>query len=327
MQDLILRSHRYKNFRLAIGTPTNQMKGDGIITSYMNAEEADIDDIDDLFFDSEEVEVPQRIQNSDKLSEPVLDGMPALSIDSSAEDHITVNDLDQDFLTGDILIDTPKDEFNFEEGIVSAVHEKLELRHDSMQQIVTDTKSVLKLDSGSKENPCIIDMTDESSNLENEINQALLTFNNFDKQELTQYSSSSSSTDLSPFDLPGSNLSESSNDDSTHKAKEPAVNLSTIASIKQSMVHTSKLNSLFMTLKVTYLKLCKEFNYLLFKFNENERIKIELIHENNELKKLLTDTIRDREIDRRNFKKEINDMKEVNNRRYHGSKRVCTSRA
>ncbi|ODV76701.1 uncharacterized protein CANTADRAFT_42470, partial [Suhomyces tanzawaensis NRRL Y-17324] len=76
-------------------------------------------------------------------------------------------------------------------------------------------------------------------------------------------------------------------------------NNSTVASIKQAMINTSKLTSLFTTLKVTYLKLCKEFNYLLSKFNENEKVKIELIHENNELKRLLADIMKEREKDKR----------------------------
>lgn len=85
--------------------------------------------------------------------------------------------------------------------------------------------------------------------------------------------------------------------------KTSPVNLSTIASIKLSMLNTSKMISTFTTLKTTYLKLCKEFNYLLSKFNDNERIKIELIHENNELKKLLTTIITQRELERKKFKK------------------------
>lgn len=77
------------------------------------------------------------------------------------------------------------------------------------------------------------------------------------------------------------------------------VNLNTITNIKEAMINTSKLLSLYTTLKTTYLKLCKEFNYLLGKFNENEKIKIELIHENNELRRLLYELIKEREMERK----------------------------
>ena len=76
------------------------------------------------------------------------------------------------------------------------------------------------------------------------------------------------------------------------------VNQSTLTSIKQSMINTSKLISTFTTLKTTYLKLCKEFNYLLNKFKDNEKIKIELINENNELKHLLMEIIKQRELEK-----------------------------
>lgn len=82
-------------------------------------------------------------------------------------------------------------------------------------------------------------------------------------------------------------------------------NTSTIATLKRAMRDSSRMIGTFTTLKTTYLKLCKEFNYLLGKFNENEKIKIELIHENNELRKLLVDVIKEKELDRKKYKDEI----------------------
>lgn len=86
---------------------------------------------------------------------------------------------------------------------------------------------------------------------------------------------------------------------------ETSENLSTIAALKRAMCDSSKMIGTFTTLKTTYLKLCKEFNYLLGKFNENEKVKIELIHENNELRKLLVDVIKEKELDRKKYKDEI----------------------
>lgn len=82
-------------------------------------------------------------------------------------------------------------------------------------------------------------------------------------------------------------------------------NLETVAVLKRSMASSSRLIGTFTALKSTYLKLCKEFNYLLGKFNENERIKIELIHENNELRRLLWETIKEKELDRKQYKAEL----------------------
>ena len=87
------------------------------------------------------------------------------------------------------------------------------------------------------------------------------------------------------------------------------VNPSTVATLKRAMCDTSRLIGTFTTLKTTYLKLCKEFNYLLGKFNQNERIKIELIHENNELRKLLVDVIKEKEMDRKRYKDDIEKLK------------------
>ncbi|KAK6455328.1 uncharacterized protein RJT20DRAFT_130130 [Scheffersomyces xylosifermentans] len=130
--------------------------------------------------------------------------------------------------------------------------------------------------------------------------------------ETNPVSNSASSEDSSPFDSPETIITfpEMENSKNTKQqpkeavveAAEVPINKATVLSIKQSMVNTSKLVSLFTTLKVTYLKLCKEFNYLLRKFNENEKIKIELINENNELRKLLTEIITDREVDKRKYK-------------------------
>lgn len=166
--------------------------------------------------------------------------------------------------------------------------------------------------------------------LEEEINQALMSFNEYNsegveymivpKKEQPSTSISpecTASNEGSPFDSPES-VSNSSVTSNEYEFKQhfptarpedhgppPTINADTVMSIKQSMLNTSKLTSLFTTLKVTYLKLCKEFNYLLAKFNENEKIKIELIQENNELKNLLTEIIKDRELDRKNFKREL----------------------
>lgn len=156
-----------------------------------------------------------------------------------------------------------------------------------------------------------------NNDLDQEINSALLSFKEFNSEpknttnhEINSYSSSNVG-EFSPFDSPCSSSSVSSgedyaNFDSKHQVK---VNTSTISSLKQSMTNTSRLNGLFTTLKVTYLKLCKEFNYLLHKFNENEKVKFELINENNELRKLLRETIRDKEVERRDFKRELESMK------------------
>lgn len=80
---------------------------------------------------------------------------------------------------------------------------------------------------------------------------------------------------------------------------DASANMSTIAAIKEAMKDTLKLNVLYVTLKSTYLKLCREFNYLLEKFNENERVKLALINENNELRRLLTDFVKERELEHR----------------------------
>ena len=52
---------------------------------------------------------------------------------------------------------------------------------------------------------------------------------------------------------------------------ETKANLDTISYVKSLMIDSSKLLGLYSTLKNTYLKLCKEYNYLLTKFNDNEK--------------------------------------------------------
>lgn len=83
----------------------------------------------------------------------------------------------------------------------------------------------------------------------------------------------------------------------------------TVAALKGAMAGHSRLVGAYTAMKSTYLKLCKEFNFLLGKFNDNERIKIELIHENNELRKLLVEVIKEREMDRKNYKAELQAMR------------------
>ena len=60
------------------------------------------------------------------------------------------------------------------------------------------------------------------------------------------------------------------------------------------MIDSSKLLGLYSTLKNTYLKLCKEYNYLLTKFNDNEKAKLQLIQENEELKQAMAELLQDR---------------------------------
>lgn len=94
------------------------------------------------------------------------------------------------------------------------------------------------------------------------------------------------------------------------KIQAPAAEIcaDTVATLKRAMAGGSRLAGTFTVLKVTYLKLCKEFNFLLGKFNENERIKIELIYENNELRKLLWNTIKEREMDRKQYKAQLAEL-------------------
>lgn len=166
----------------------------------------------------------------------------------------------------------------------------------------------------------------EPKDLNEEINKALSTFNEFNQNNSIKLPSkgetnSSATESSSPMDSPDTLTSSiTSNDEevyvndpkrqSSHKvsnveskvdiqaSRKNMVNQSTVTTIKQSMINTSKLISTFTTLKTTYLKLCKEFNYLLNRFKDNERIKIELINENNELKRLLMEIIKQRELEK-----------------------------
>lgn len=122
------------------------------------------------------------------------------------------------------------------------------------------------------------------------------------------------SSNTSPHDSPFETFikQESVTSDENEKTYEqqrkqppPVICANTVATLKRSIAGSSRLIGTFTALKTTYLKLCKEFNFLLGKFNENERIKIELIHENNELRKLLWDAIKDREMDRKQYKAQL----------------------
>lgn len=185
----------------------------------------------------------------------------------------------------------------------------------------------------------------EPNDLNEEINKALSTFNEFNetnsmKLNFKNETGSSETESSSPMDSPGTLTSSvTSNEEdvflkdtkknASHEISDmesklesnatmtSMVNPSTVTSIKQSMINTSKLISTFTTLKTTYLKLCKEFNYLLNKFKDNEKIKIELINENNELKRLLMEIIKQRELE----KSATRNMTPVSNSR----KRKCPS--
>jgi hypothetical protein len=156
-------------------------------------------------------------------------------------------------------------------------------------------------------NPSFPLYDDIPDNLDDVINKAILSLDEFNESK--PYDTNGSSEPGSLFDTPVSvsSVTDDEVNDKNSKSSKSYLdrslkpNISTISIIKKSMVDTSKLISLFTTLKVTYLKLCKEFNYLLSKFNENEKVKLELINENNELKKLLMEIITERELDRKKF--------------------------
>lgn len=157
------------------------------------------------------------------------------------------------------------------------------------------------------------DLKVDEAFLDDEITKALKSIDEYDSK--INSTTTSSSPEEMLFDSP--NTISSTSDDGGIKQPEkvyavPPVsvpNMDTIASIKKSMIETSKFISTFTTLKTTYLKLCKEFNYLLTKFNDNEKIKIDLIHENNELKKLLTQIITERELERKRNLKETKEQR------------------
>lgn len=166
---------------------------------------------------------------------------------------------------------------------------------------------------------------DPKSSLEEQIEIELLKFgdeNEFLDMLLQDHSvSSRGSPCTSTFEAEGhpSTSASSPEEDITVK-KEPRdvrENSSTIATLKRAMRDSSRMIGTFTTLKTTYLKLCKEFNYLLGKFNENEKIKIELIHENNELRKLLVDVIKEKELDRKKYKDELKALRTPKSRQEH----------
>lgn len=82
-------------------------------------------------------------------------------------------------------------------------------------------------------------------------------------------------------------------------------NIETVAALKREMIDNSRLIGTFSVLKSTYIKLCTEFNFLLSKFRQNEEVKMKLISENNELRKLLHDVIKERELDRAKYRHEL----------------------
>lgn len=96
---------------------------------------------------------------------------------------------------------------------------------------------------------------------------------------------------------------ETTSSNSTPIEPETKINLDTVSHVKNLMIDNSRTIGLYSTLKTTYLKLCKEFNYLLQKFNDNEKIKMELIQENEELKKLVADLLKERETENTVLKK------------------------
>lgn len=184
-------------------------------------------------------------------------------------------------------------------------------------------------------------LSNDEPNINDEINKALSSFNELNENHPFGYKAQDDTTtsteNSSPMDSPDTLTSSiTSNEEAYLNNSKPqsapcatdshvkndsltgqnAINESTLLSIKKSMVNTSKLISTFTTLKTTYLKLCKEFNYLLNKFKDNEKIKIELINENNELKRLLMEIIKQRELEKTPAKSKM----QVNTR-----KRKCPS--
>lgn len=93
---------------------------------------------------------------------------------------------------------------------------------------------------------------------------------------------------------------EESTDKESHRA-----NWETVAALKQEMANHSRMVGTYTTMKTAYLKLCKEFNYLLGLFNDNEKTKIGLIHENNQLRQMLVEVIKEREIDRQRYRESM----------------------
>lgn len=149
--------------------------------------------------------------------------------------------------------------------------------------------------------------------LDAQINDILDEFNDIiEVEQLQKDIAKDTASELSPKDLSLFEMGEVPHSSITSpeltplgKAQDDYVSTNTVLTLKLAMANTSRLIGTFTALKSTYLKLCKEFNYLLTKFNENEKIKIELIHENNQLRKLLVDTIKEKELDRKKYKSEL----------------------
>ena len=99
---------------------------------------------------------------------------------------------------------------------------------------------------------------------------------------------------LSPMSTPTSTFSPTDSISTVATEPETKANLDTISYVKSLMIDSSKLLGLYSTLKNTYLKLCKEYNYLLTKFNDNEKAKLQLIQENEELKQAMAELLQDR---------------------------------
>lgn len=131
----------------------------------------------------------------------------------------------------------------------------------------------------------------------------------FDRSEQYHSTSSVTSEELDTDKLYTEKLHKSN----IHSSEKPQPlqpqsiqpNLETVTLLKKSMGDHSRLLGVFEVLKTTYMNLCKEFNYLLGKFNDNERVKINLIHENNQLRQLLIDTIKEKELDRQRYQNEL----------------------
>lgn len=157
---------------------------------------------------------------------------------------------------------------------------------------------------------------ENSAGLDAQINDIFDEFNDIilANHMKTNIASETSPNDLSPFEPNEHTNSSITSTEEVPLKKQPApqedtINPATVFSLKKAMADTSRLIGTFTTLKTTYLKLCKEFNYLLSKFNENEKIKIELIHENNQLRKLLVDTIKEKELDRKKYKTDLDKLR------------------
>lgn len=141
-----------------------------------------------------------------------------------------------------------------------------------------------------------------SDELDAEIEKAFLQLHEI-KLEPLEYDSRSSTPTV--FDRTEQDQSSLTSEELEPEKLKPHANTKTVASLKSAISDHSRLVGVFSVLKTTYLNLCREFNYLLSKFNDNERVKINLIHENNQLRQLLVDTIKEKELDRQRYNQEI----------------------